>query len=180
MKEELLKKAQDDFKQIIEEAYKKGFEDGVKYMSPEPEIINDEEIEWIDLGLPSGNLWAVGGNKIYPSTYPKDNDNLLPTFSDCNELLKCQLYSSYHNGSVSLTLRGINLKTLTIANHHTAYKGEICFIIWLKSKLSTELTNEAFLVKDNSANRNDINQISYERIFAGELGQILYCKHPEK
>lgn len=71
------------------DGYKSGYEDGEKSVPVENNI---DEFEWIDLGLPSGTLWAIPrdeGGKLISLTYLNaDKKYNLPTMEQVLELEK--------------------------------------------------------------------------------------------
>lgn len=165
--EELLKKY---FGEMLLKIYDAGFEAGVNSMKKGPEVINDKTINWIDLGLPSGNLWAkVDERSVYPS-----NDAYLPDRGDFSELLKCKFDLRY-----GIYIKGVNghqLSLLDKAYGKLPYSKEHRYHIWIKSKLKEDLNREAlilYLTDDDSS----VGTREFSSEFSGSEGIVLYCKH---
>ena len=87
-------KANEFIKKAIAQAYADGYQDG--YNDREAEIpvdLRDNKTEYVDLGLPSGTLWAadyekVNGEILY-LTYGKAQEYSIPTEEQWKELLTC-------------------------------------------------------------------------------------------
>ncbi|MBR3029054.1 MAG: hypothetical protein IKH58_13055 [Bacteroidales bacterium] len=87
-------KANEFIKKAIAQAYADGYQDG--YNDREAEIpvdLRDNKTEYVDLGLPSGTLWAAdfekdcGANIYLP--YGKAQNYSIPTEEQWNELKEC-------------------------------------------------------------------------------------------
>ena len=78
---------------VIADAYAEGYRAGYKDKSDEipPVVKNDEDVEFVDLGLPSGTLWAKDflrdeeGNIMY-LTFREAKKHQLPTIEQFDEL----------------------------------------------------------------------------------------------
>jgi len=85
-------KTNDLIAKAIAQAYADGYRDGYKDCEAErPVILNDSSNEYVDLGLPSGTLWASDyerekGSTIYTS-YEKAFKLSIPTKEQVQELL---------------------------------------------------------------------------------------------
>lgn len=87
-------KANEFIKKAIAQAYADGYQDG--YNDREAEIpvdLRDNKTEYVDLGLPSGTLWAadyekVNGEILY-LTYGKAQEYSIPTEEQWKELMNC-------------------------------------------------------------------------------------------
>ena len=84
-------KAYEAMTKAIAEAYAEGFKDGYKTREEEiPVDFRDNKTEYVDLGLPSGTLWAADyekeDGKIVYKPYPSTGDYKLPTEEQWNEL----------------------------------------------------------------------------------------------
>lgn len=96
----------------IAQAYADGYRDGYKDREEEiPVDIRDNKTEYVDLGLPSGTLWARGyeqkdGNVLYLS-YDEASKYQLPTEEQWKELLEICRWEP-HYGSHSCDCIGPN------------------------------------------------------------------------
>lgn len=84
-------KANESITKAIEQAYLDGYSDGYKKHEEEmPTDINENETEFIDLGLPSGTLWATDYERIDGEItylpYDKANKIEIPTEEQWKEL----------------------------------------------------------------------------------------------
>lgn len=181
-REDLFEFAKEAFVEVIEKVYNKGFEDGVASVNDEndetDQIITEEEnYRWIDLGLKSGNLWAVGKFNLYPQAEEK----YLPTEADIIELINLKLMGKvnggWFNGYSIIGLNGIILnfsgqefsKVRSSRDYHKCY-------IWEKSDINDYNERSTLLLeyKDKESKLSTLRT----SIFAGDKAQILYCKHP--
>lgn len=97
------------FKEVIKAAYLKGFEDGFNSVSVDKSrIIGD--LKFIDLGLPSGNLWCFYKNINSSFSFSEAVDLGLPTVEELNELVSC-CGISYDYGTIHFSGKnGNNLR----------------------------------------------------------------------
>ena len=84
-------KANEAITKAIAQAYADGFKDGYKAREDEiPVDLRDNKTEYIDLGLPSGTLWAADyeklDDKVEYKPYPGAGNYKLPTEEQWNEL----------------------------------------------------------------------------------------------
>ena len=96
----------------IAKAYADGYRDGYKDREEEiPIDLRSKETEYVDLGLPSGTLWAKdyekdADGKILYLPYQKAKHMQLPTEELCKELFEtCEWLGDY--SSTSVTLYGV-------------------------------------------------------------------------
>lgn len=102
--------AEENILEVLKEAcskvYAEGYRDGYKDRDAEISVdLRDNKTEYIDLGLPSGTLWAVdyekeGGDIIY-LPYDKASQFDIPTEEQCNELLSLCRWESIGINSYS-------------------------------------------------------------------------------
>lgn len=88
--------AEENILEVLKEAcskvYAEGYRNGYKDRDAEISVdLRDNKTEYVDLGLPSGTLWAVdyekeGNNNIY-LPYDQAAQFGIPTEEQCNELL---------------------------------------------------------------------------------------------
>ena len=90
-------KANEFIKKAIAQAYADGYQDG--YNDREAEIpvdLRDNKTEYVDLGLPSGTLWAADYEKVDGAIlylpYGKANDYSIPTEEQWKELKECCMW----------------------------------------------------------------------------------------
>lgn len=98
-------KANEVIANALAKAYEDGYRDGYKDREEEiPVDLRDNKTEYVDLGLPSGTLWAKeyekeNGNTLY-LPYEKAARLHLPTIEQWEELLTtCQWRPNYYNNS---------------------------------------------------------------------------------
>lgn len=96
LKEKANSFAEENILEVLKEAcskiYAEGYRDGYKDRDAEISVdLRDNKTEYIDLGLPSGTLWAADyekeGNDIFYLPYDKASQFDIPTEEQCNELL---------------------------------------------------------------------------------------------
>lgn len=88
----------------LEAAYLKGFEDGVESVKNPPVIVVEDDVEYVDLGLPSGTLWAteLQFNKLSTMlSYTEARKYNIPTEEQLSEFIKntMMLKSSIFQGN---------------------------------------------------------------------------------
>jgi hypothetical protein len=93
-------KANEAIDKAIAQAYADGYRDGYKDREEEiPVDLRDNKTEYVDLGLPSGTLWAKdfekdGGNTLFvPYTQAKRYN--IPTREQWEELVNCCEWGFY-------------------------------------------------------------------------------------
>lgn len=90
-------KANEFIKKAIAQAYADGYQDGYKDREAEiPVDLRDNKTEYVDLGLPSGTLWAadyekVNGEILY-LPYGKAQEYSIPTEGQWRELKDCCIW----------------------------------------------------------------------------------------
>lgn len=102
-------KANEFIKKAIAQAYADGYQDG--YNDREAEIpvdLRDNKTEYVDLGLPSGTLWAadyekVDGEILY-LPHCKAQEYSIPTEKQWEELRTCCKWEYDSNGSTWLNI----------------------------------------------------------------------------
>lgn len=102
--------AEENILEVLKEAcskvYAEGYRDGYKDRDAEISVdLRDNKTEYVDLGLPSGTLWAVDyekeGNDIIYLPYDKASQFDIPTEEQCNELLSLCRWESIGINSYS-------------------------------------------------------------------------------
>lgn len=87
----------------VKQAYIDGYNAGKAECSPLPKNITEDEVEYIDLSLPSGTLWSKplrdeDGRNCFYSPFNKVKDLDLPTQADYAELIKYTKYGLNNEG----------------------------------------------------------------------------------
>lgn len=111
-------KTSDYLKDVIAQAYADGFTDGYKACQEQtPVEMEINNIEFLDLGLPSGTLWSRDflrdeeGQIIY-LPYVKAKELCIPTVEQLNELNEyCKTYNQKHcykNCSAEFAITGLS------------------------------------------------------------------------
>lgn len=85
------------FANAIEKAYLQGYNDAVEENSKEHIKIVEDGIEYIDLGLPSGTLWALNHPKFI--SYHDAQKLNIPTKAQIDELVKFVRWEIYTCGN---------------------------------------------------------------------------------
>lgn len=136
----------DILKEACSKVYAEGYRNGYKDRDAEISVdLRDNKTEYVDLGLPSGTLWAVdyekeGGDIIY-LPYDKASQFDIPTEEQCNELLSLCRWESIGINSYSgkFDCVGPNGKVITFKStgfYKTEPRLEACCNIyfWLKDQ----------------------------------------------
>ncbi len=97
-------KANEFIKKAIAQAYSDGYQDGYKDREAEiPADLRDNKTEYVDLGLPSGTLWAANYEKVNGEIlylpYCKAKEYSIPTEEQWEELRTCCEWEYDSNGS---------------------------------------------------------------------------------
>jgi len=146
-------KANEVIANALAKAYEDGYRDGYKDREEEiPVDLRDNKTEYVDLGLPSGTLWAAdyeteNGETLY-LPYIKAGEFDLPTEEQWKELLEiCEWQGSYSSSGMSfygITAIGPNGKSIRFRsrgymkdNIEIGRGGSVYF--WLKDN---EVTND--------------------------------------
>lgn len=138
-------KANDAITNAIAQAYADGYRDGYKDREQEiPVDLRDNKTEYVDLGLPSGTLWAKDyekGNKEYLFLpFCNATKYNLPTVEQWKELLEfCKLrgmYKSTVETFYGFTCIGPNGNSVSFRSEgyyeNTTYEGEGRVYSWLQ------------------------------------------------
>ena len=109
-------------KEALAKVYADGYRDG--YKDCEDEIttnLQDDETEFVDLGLPSGTLWAkenmIEDNNCVYEPYTIALRNNIPTKDQCSELFSSCQFKQYDG-----VIYGIGPNGNSITFPHTGYK----------------------------------------------------------
>ena len=107
------------FANAIEKAYMQGYNDAVEENSKEHIKIIEDGVEYIDLGLPSGTLWALNNPQLVP--YKESQKLNIPSLEQAQELVKFIRWTIYTTGHWDCDLRFRILdaegRTYTIGSH---------------------------------------------------------------
>ena len=169
IKEKAQQYAQNKVQQVlndaIADAYMEGYRQGLKDSDAHvPAVANDDpDVEFVDLGLPSGTLWAKDylrkdGEIVY-LPYLEAKKYKLPTKEQFDELIKtCRIdnYINKYNVYFGKIFIGLNGNTIQI-NKQGFYKGDkkegtYSCQFWLQNKESKD-TNKiiSFLYETSSS-----------------------------
>lgn len=119
-----MERSNDLFSQVVAKVYADGYRQG--YMDREDEIpvdLRESKTEFIDLGLPSGTMWAKefeqDGDKVHYLPYCDASTLSLPTEEQWNELLSfCRWEFTYVNDfSRKYDCIGPNGKVITFKSY---------------------------------------------------------------
>jgi hypothetical protein len=117
-------KANEVMEKAIAQAYADGYRDGYKDREEEfPVDLRDNKTEFVDLGLPSGTMWAKefekDGDKVHYLPYCDASTLSLPTEEQWNELLSfCRWEFTYvSNYSRKYDCIGPNGKVITFKSY---------------------------------------------------------------
>lgn len=143
----------------IEEAYIAGYEAGKKVGGFKP-VIQEDNIEWVDMSLPSGTLWSEPLQKdldCIEAVFNEVKDLDLPTEEDFRELLK----ETKHVGW------GISPRLISRNGVRYHLDGNL----WMKGESDKDMKAPAFA--STSSTR-------FHRFFMGERFRVVLVKHPDK
>ena len=141
-------KANEFIKKAIAQAYADGYQDGYKDREAEiPVDLRDNKTEYVDLGLPSGTLWAadyekVNGEILY-LPHGKAQEYSIPTEEQWEELMKCCRWEYDRNGGDSQELDWAkcigpngNILNFNFAGKKTAkgFSDSKRIVFWLKDE----------------------------------------------
>ena len=118
-------KTNDLIAKAIAQAYADGYRDGYKDCEAErPVILNDSSNEYVDLGLPSGTLWASDyerANRSFYLSYESAVQFSLPTRVQVQELFDCCIWKMIKdNHPRRFACIGPNGKSIVF--HETGYR----------------------------------------------------------
>lgn len=145
----------DILKEAFAKVYADGYRDGFKDREGEiPVDLRDNKTEYVDLGLPSGTLWAAdyekeGGNILY-MPYDKASQFDIPTEEQCNELLSlCRWKSTGINRySGKFDCIGPNGKVITFKStgfYKVDMEASYNIYFWLKDQSENPEKTIAFM-----------------------------------
>lgn len=150
-------RANDAIDKAIAQAYADGYRDGYKDCEEEiPVDLREKKTKFVDLGLPSGTLWARdyeanNGSYMY-LPYGTAAKLSLPTEAQWDELLKmCRFIWSVKNNNYECVGPNGNYIAFSIAGYmQTENEIQNSFAFWINSD-TEELTNKsACLVRGGS------------------------------
>lgn len=127
-------KAIEAISQAIEQAYEAGYQEGYregseKQCNEAPVVLQDDNTEYVDLGLPSGTLWSSDylkedGKNVY-LPYCQAVKYNIPTEEQFNELkTKCQIIAHYNGNAGFYTIIGPNGNSID-CKIDVYYKGNV-------------------------------------------------------
>ena len=167
-------------------AYNQGFEDALKYDN----FQNNDDIQWVDLELPSGNLWAVINEKS-----PYIDADFLPSKEDFEELsygLRLDVgISTSNNLWPTLEVKGLNGINFRIANfswwrnnekERQLFNDSEAVYVWIKAELEKDFTRQCLKISIPKiplrGNVRPINKptITLDYKYTGDSAILLYCK----
>lgn len=171
-------KANQAITKAIADAYVEGYKAGYKDREEEiPMDLRDNKTEYVDLGLPSGTLWASdyeksGGKYIY-LPYEEAKDMKLPTEEQWKEVQDCckikyRADNGFNTEEIRATVIGPNGKSITFFT--TGYiedvkKSETMAFFWLYDK-SNDLKKKTVQICSNRYG-NPTNGSPIQSHFAG-------------
>lgn len=124
--------------QVIADAYAEGYRDGYKDRSDEipPAVKKEEDVAFVDLGLPSGTLWAKNylldsDGKVKFFTFKQASEYNLPTKEQFEELLKeCSVRGM--QSSNDIFIRGLSGNYVRYQTFIYPDRYNIWMFVWLK------------------------------------------------
>lgn len=137
----------------IAQAYADGYRDGYKDREEEiPVDFRDTKIEYVDLGLPSGTLWAVDyvmieGKRSY-LPYIKAKEMAIPTEEQWNELVEnCQWSIDSYKGIKFIGVNGniIKFRYAGYVRDNKVIRGSGCF--WINNEEEKEKHGKKNMVR---------------------------------
>ena len=155
-------KALNALNQAIEEAYAEGYRDGYKDREAEiPVELQEDKIEFVDLGLPSGTLWASSfetydGTNTQCVPYEQAKKYHLPTEEQYKELIEfCSWDPQRKNNNFSHYMvigRNGNYIKLPISGYMVVdrYEHWQNGYFWLKNEDNDNLNKDAALFWESS------------------------------
>lgn len=166
------------------DGYKQGYQDGLN-ACPVENSLSPKGPNFIDLGLPSGTLWAddfLRDNKgnIKFLTYDEASQYEIPTIDQWTEFIRCTRMSSEFNEKhnldfvVHIGTNGNTLKLRTTGNENDMQDDSIYFV--LKNVNDKFEAKTALIFKRTTT---DIRRSSFDR-FKGYRFPVLLVKSSEK
>ncbi len=152
-------KAIDAITSAIEQAYADGYKDGLQHYENERLESVVDGVNYVDLKLPSGTMWASDyirdkNNAIVKFTYMEASKLCIPTKADFEELCnECQIDQNkyYHitftgqNGKI-IDLEVLNIENVTIYNDNKSLESclkNLSVVFWLKDDSEDKNKNYA-------------------------------------
>ena len=167
-------KAMSILDQAIEEAYAEGYRDGYKDREAElPVELQENKIEYIDLGLPSGTKWSSDyehtNSELMYLPYSEASDLNIPTKEQFEELLNnCKWIRMVdsNNSFTGFTVVGLNGKNIYLGC--TGYIqieetiSKQCSFFWLKENEKTNNPQKPHAYLYSYNNNNSTRETSTE------------------
>ena len=101
--QEYLDAQKESFAAAIEKAYMQGYKDAVEEQAKEYIKIVEDGVEYLDLGLPSGTLWALKSPRLV--TYKESQRLNIPTKEQIQELTAFVRWTSRKRGNWDIDWR---------------------------------------------------------------------------
>ena len=179
-----MERSNDLFSQVVAKAYADGYRQGYKDREDEiPVDLRDRKTEFVDLGLPSGTMWAAGyetdkNGELLFLTYEKATAYSIPTEEQWKELLDyCRFdfhYSSSGFSFYGVTCIGPNGKTIKfrsegyivdakLVHKNVSYGGGGSVYFWICNK-GNGVEKEAVVI---SSGTNSIKNFGLANVFSG-------------
>lgn len=179
-----MERSNDLFSQVVAKAYADGYRQGYKDREDEiPVDLRDRKTEFVDLGLPSGTMWAAGyetdkNGELLFLTYEKATAYSIPTEEQWKELLDyCRFdfhYSSSGFSFYGVTCIGPNGKTIKLRSEgymvdaklvhkNVSYGGGGSVYFWICNK-GNGVEKEAVVI---SSGTNSIKNFGLANVFSG-------------
>ena len=163
---------------VIADAYAEGYMAGYKDRSDEvpPAVKKDDDVEFVDFGLPSGTLWAKkylldSDGKVKFLTFREASEYNLPTKEQFEELIKeCRI--SGLEASNDLFVRGISGNYVRYQTFIFPDRFRTWMLLWLQQDADlTEgnLSDAAFIC-------NSLGSKGVRKSFIGERYPVLVVK----
>lgn len=163
-------KANEAITKAIAQAYLDGYKDGYKSGKENTQIECNDDVEFVDLGLPSGTLWSSdfvkdSEGKVRYLPYMEAKGYPLPSIEQWKELGKCcQWIGRYSTNTVDCTGPNGNVISFLLTGYfNTTKKVERRAVyLWLYSK-DTDKKNSVCIEydKDNPGNPFPILENSF-------------------
>lgn len=191
-KEEFIALCLDEIKLPLADLLSRAYDQGYADASKENESQSENEIKWVDLKLPSGNLWVLAETQ---SPYVDENP-YMPTQEDFEELLPglcLDVYRSTTNNLwPSVEVVGLNGKQFRIAGFSWWRNSEHDrqafsernkeVYVWIKSDLSEEFTRQCIKIDlpaiplEGSPTPKEKPTIEIISKYTGDKAILLLCK----
>lgn len=172
-------KALEAITEAIERAYAKGFADGFEEGQNNKEPFIEDNVEYVDLGLPSGTKWSKeyirGENNLFKRfTYDEAAMVNIPTSEQFQELVNCCNWKNIMDGNIvtSVKITGINGNYISLDQEfYSTYIGSNKEVpkFWIKTE--SNLSNGNFRL---SLNLSSQHRVGYS--FMGEKFPLMLVK----